>query len=180
MRDLPPIDLLRAAVAYDPETGNLAFKVRTDVRPCWNTRHAGKPALHTLSPVDGYLRGYLFRRMLLAHRVIFALATGRTTFGFIDHINGNRADNRLCNLREVDRGENARNKARPSNSTTGLIGVSRDANGRYRAHITVADKAIHLGRFATAEAAYAARKAAEAKYGFHPNHGRDLFLSDAA
>lgn len=178
MRVLPSIEVLRAAVHYDGETGELTWLRRDGVRATWNTKHAGKPALHTKAP-DGYFRGYLFSKMTLAHRVAYALLTGRTDFAFIDHINGDRADNRACNLREVDRLTNARNKARPSNSTTGHIGVSLTYDGRYRAHITVGKKIRHLGRFAALEDAIRARKQAEAELGFHKNHGRSL-ITEAA
>ncbi len=178
MRKLPDIEVLRAALSYDAETGKLFFKARHDARGCWNARHAGKEALHTIGS-DGYFRGYLFGKMTLAHRVAFALFAGRTDLAFIDHLNGNRSDNRASNLREVDRTENAKNKARPSNSTTGMIGVSKTYDGRFRAHITINDKTVHLGRFATADLAQEARKKAEREFGFHPNHGRDLIESAA-
>lgn len=179
MRKLPPIEQLTTALEYRAGTGEILFKPRTSARACWNARHAGKRALSTKG-ADGYLRGYLFSEMTLAHRVAFALHVGRSDIGFIDHINGNRSDNRACNLREVSRSENARNKARPSNSTTGYIGVSRTHDGKFRAHITINNKTKHLGRFDSLIDAIVARKSAERKFGFHLNHGRDLFIEGAA
>ncbi len=179
MGDLPNIERLREALEYNPTTGLLTFKSRADARPCWNARHVGKAAINTAS-VDGYRRGYLFGKMMLAHRVAFALHYGRTDLKFIDHINGDRSDNRAENLREVTRAENARNKARPSNSTTGHIGVSKTYDGRFRAHITVGNKVRHLGRFPTIEQAVAVRASAERELGFHQNHGRDLTIKGNA
>jgi hypothetical protein len=99
----------------DFSTGELRWKPRpvelfADERACkmWNTRFAGKRALTTIS-FYGYPHGALFNRGTLAHRVIWALAHGRWPEGQIDHINGNRADNRLCNLREVKPSDNQRN-----------------------------------------------------------------------
>jgi hypothetical protein len=46
------------------------------------------------------------------------------------------------------------------------------ATGKWRAHIVVAQRHIHLGMFADMADAIAARKGAEITYGFHPNHGR--------
>lgn len=172
MQELPDIEILRASLECDPETGKLTFKSRPNARGCWNARHAGKPALHTLNP-DGYCRGFLFSRMTLAHRVAFAFYTGRTDFGFIDHINGDRSDNRKCNLREVSRLENALNKAKPRNSTTGHVGVHKVAEGVWRSHICIGNKTKHLGRFKNIADAIAARKAAERDLGFHENHGRE-------
>ena len=179
MRELPPIELLSEALEYCAETGSLRFKQRPSARACWNARHAGKLALSTKG-ADGYLRGYLFARMTLAHRIAFALHSGRSDIGYIDHINGNRSDNRACNLREVSMAENAKNKARPSNSTTGHVGVSETYDGKFRAHITVSHRTIHLGRFSDIEQAITARRAAERQHGFHENHGRDLFIEGAA
>lgn len=178
MREILTIDKLVSALEYNPETGALIFKERPNARPCWNARHAGKPALSSLGP-DGYFRGYLFSKMTLAHRIAFAIYTGRTDIGFIDHVNGLRNDNRAVNLREVSRLENAKNKARPSNSTTGYIGVSQTYDGKFRAYITVHNKTIHLGRFAKIEAAISARENAQQVYGFHENHGRNPFIEGA-
>lgn len=179
MCELPSIETLRATLEYDSDTGNLFFKERPDVRACWNARLAGKRAMSTLGG-DGYFRGYLFSKMTLAHRIAYALHTGNSQFGFVDHINGIRSDNRACNLREVSRGENAQNKARPQNSTSGHIGVSPVDEVFWRAHITTNNRTQHLGRFRSIDEAIAARKAAEVRLGFHQNHGRDLFIEGAA
>lgn len=138
----------------------------------WNTRHAGKPAFaHRTGP--GYLHGGLLNEKLLAHRAVWCLATGRWPAATIDHINGNRQDNRLCNLRDVPHVQNCRNQPLSRASTTGLTGVSLDSrSGKYEAHITVAGKTHHLGKFDTVHEARLARQQANTKHGFHPNHGR--------
>lgn len=178
MRSLPSLEVLQQTVDYDPHTGILTWRYRVNERPSWNSRHAGKPAINSISP-EGYRRGYLLGVMTLAHRVAYAIFVNRTDIGFIDHINGDRADNRAINLREVSRAENAKNKTLPSNSTSGHIGVSQTYDGRWRAHITVNNKMRHLGRFLAIEDAIAARDAAELEHGFHPNHGR-MFVGAAA
>jgi hypothetical protein len=90
----------------------------------------------------------------------------------IDHINGNRRDNRIANLRAVDRRENMRNARLRSNNTSGIVGVtfSRDRK-KWVAQINDG-KVRSLGRFDKFEDAVEARKAAERRAGFHPNHGR--------
>lgn len=92
---------------------------------------------------------------------------------FIDHINGDKADNRITNLRSIVKQENHRNMKRFSSSSTGVTGVTRHhQTNKWRAYITVNQKQLSLGCFERIDDAIAARKAAEAAHGFHPNHGR--------
>lgn len=162
---------LRELLDYNPETGELRWKPRPATmfkaehwQRTWNTRQAGRPAF-TVGD-KGYRRGMIFRRMYLAHVVAWAISTGKWPDGQIDHINGVRDDNRLANLREVTRSENCRNGKRRSSNTSGVNGVARHGD-RWRAYIMV-----HLGIFDTLEEAAAARKDAESRLGYHPNHGR--------
>ncbi len=91
----------------------------------------------------------------------------------IDHINGARTDNRLCNLREVDRITQRRNQKLGSNNTSGLHGVYWHKNQKkWFAAIKINNVLKHLGSFKNFFEACCARKSAEAKYNFHPNHGR--------
>ena len=138
----------------------------------WNTKNAGKPAFsHRMGA--GYLHGGLLNKKLLAHRAVWCLATGRWPTATIDHINGNRKDNRICNLRDVPHAENCRNQPLSRASTTGFTGVSfnRERN-KYDAHIVVNGKTMHLGKFASLADARRARQQANARHGFHDNHGR--------
>nr|WP_175479900.1 HNH endonuclease signature motif containing protein [Paracoccus homiensis] len=107
-----------------------------------------------------------------AHRVAWAVIHGRWPNGEIDHINGDRSDNRLANLREVTKRENHRNMAIRSDNTSGVTGVywARE-KGKWAAYIK-ADKMVALGRYDTFAEAVAARRAAEKVLGYHPNHGR--------
>lgn len=97
--------------------------------------------------------------------------------GVVDHINHNSLDNRRCNLRDVKPRANSMNCKPSKNNTSGRMGVwvckNRPVNP-FAACITVNRKTIHLGRYATFEEACAAREAAEVKYGFHKNHGKDI------
>lgn len=177
---LPSQDVLNQFLRYDPETGKLYWRWRSDemfsdgdarTHKVWNSRYAGKEAFITAN-VKGYLYGSIHKRKMKAHRVIWKMVTGEEP-DQIDHINGDTADNRWTNLRDVVGAENQKNMKRPKNNTSGMIGVSWDsARGKWAAEIWNAGVKHHLGRFDDFDEAVAARLAAQERFGFHPNHGR--------
>lgn len=88
------------------------------------------------------------------------------------HINHNPVDNRLGNLRLVTSAENNRNVPLRKANTSSVCGVNwHKLRCKWRAYIRTSGKHLHLGMFDNFEDAVSARKAAEVKYGFHPNHG---------
>ncbi len=94
----------------------------------------------------------------MAHRIIWVLAYGKAPEEgkVIDHINGNRSDNRLCNLRCVTQQENLQNqhKAHKGNAS-GFLGVTWDAPHKaYKARIHVKGKDIFLGLYKTPKEAH--------------------------
>lgn len=174
---------LRRLVSLDAETGRLYWRRRSEpdfcgaknpARACntWNSRFAGKEAFCTLSG-NGYLHGALHDRKVCAHRIVFALHHGRWPEYTIDHINGDRMDNRPINLRDVVHAENMRNQPISKASSTGVIGVSLDSSRKkFEAYITVSGRKKYLGRFDSVSDAFAARSSANETVGFHENHGR--------
>lgn len=174
-----PIELLHELMICTPETGELFWKRRdahhfceTHVWKTWNIRYAHKPALSCINGT-GYKAGTVKGTRVPAHRVIWAMTFGEWPSEDIDHINGNRADNRIENLRAVSRQENTKNKATQKNSGSQVSGVMwAKRNEKWRARITVNGRRVDLGLHSTFDEAVAARKTAECRYGFHPNHGR--------
>ena len=75
---------------------------------------------------DGYLIIKIKGKQYKAHRLVFAYFNDRFPTKEIDHINRNRTDNRIENLREVDRTENVRNTTKKINPDTGVYGVYKD------------------------------------------------------
>ena len=135
---------------YDPLTGALMWKKRPHGKP-------NKSCVAGYTNTAGYQVTMVNYKGYLNHRIAWLLTTGSWPQLELDHINGVRNDNRLCNLREVTSSENKENvrRARVNNKTTGLLGVSLyKRDGTYTAKITVAYKSIYLGRFSTPEEAH--------------------------
>ena len=149
---------LRSILHYDPATGIFTWKVSTsssvkigDITGCPNG--------------GGYLRLWLQSRLYLAHRLAWLHTYGVWPKDQIDHINRNRLDNRIANLREVSHKQNQQNRSKPSNNTSGHPGVCwHKRDFKWQAQIKHNRKQIHLGFFATIEEAVAARKAGEKLY----------------
>ncbi len=90
------------------------------------------------------------------HHIIWLWHHGSLPNGVIDHINGNKADNRIENLRIGSHAQNCQNKRRPMiTNKLGVQGVYK-VNNKYRAAIHKNYKRIHIGYFDTAEEAYQA------------------------
>jgi hypothetical protein len=184
-RELPSQEHLRMLLDYDHLNGVLRWKKRDlslfengghgaeHNRDKWNARWAGKEALAAIKG-DGYKHGAIDGVHYVSHRVIWKWMTGNDPAEDIDHIDGNRKNNKWSNLRSVNRSENLRNAARHKDNSSGTTGVRYVAKGGlWQAYIIRGRTFISLGSYKNKDDAIAARKQGEKEYGFHPNHGRD-------
>lgn len=154
-------DLVRSLLHYEPETGVFVWNGGVTVRQAnlMKGRIAGG-----LRPSDGYWCIKIGRRKYAAHRLAWLYMTGELP-ALIDHINGERTDNRWANLRVADKSVNNHNRRGPnSTSSTGLLGAFKAQGGCFKSAISVRGKSIFLGQFDTADEAHAAYMAAKAKY----------------
>ena len=147
---------------YNPDSGAFTWKVKTK-------RHAGVSwpgdVAGTIKSETGYMFLGLWGFQYRAHRLAFLMMTGEWPRDEVDHINGNRADNRWCNLRSATRPQNGRNTAIGTSNKSGCKGVSfRKDTSKWHARIVVDGKTILLGNFSLIEDAISARKTAEMKY----------------
>lgn len=146
---------------YDSAVGRLVWKARPFERPQWNGRWAGKPA-----GVVGF-KGYRYVRFqgrtYREHRLVWLYHYGHWPLDQIDHMNGDKSDNRIENLRDVSTSINKQNMRRPrADNTSGFLGVTwSKARHAWVAQIQVNGKNRSLGAFTTPEDAYRAYLAAK-------------------
>lgn len=161
---LPPQERLLELFSYDAETGDLARKIST------MGSSVGDIAGHRDGA--GYRRVQVDGRSYVAHRLIWKMVYSVDPKDQLDHINQKRSDNRISNLREVTPAENQKNKTQYCNNTSGHTGVVWNKPAKkWCAMIKVSGCQKNLGCFIDKSEAAAARKEAEIKYEYHPNHG---------
>jgi hypothetical protein len=177
-KNLIPVETLRQLLRHDPETGKLYWLERhngacaTDkARIIFNKRFAGEEAF-TAKDGYGYFCGTVLGSSMKAHRVVWALHYGAWPKEHIDHINHNRSDNCIKNLREVLQEENQRNQRKSKANTSGVTGVYWDRwTSQWVVRFKINGVQCNLGRFDDFDAAVAVRKNAERQRGYHQNHG---------
>ena len=141
---------LRKILNYDTETGIFTWKER--IAKCV---HIGAVA-GCLEKRIGYVTIGISGDVFKAHRLAWLYVHGVWPDGLIDHINGQKADNRIANLRVVDAGGNSQNVRKPNKrNKSGFIGVIA-YQGKWRASITVNKKTRRIGDFNTPEEAHKA------------------------
>ena len=142
-------DQLRAILRYDQTTGIFVWLVRPS-RRAFAGDIAGYPAS------NGYTYITFERSKMFAHRLAWLYVTGMVPEVALDHIDGNRSNNRFANLRLAPGSVNQQNiRAATSKSLSGVLGASRQRDV-FCARIVVNRKIIYLGTFVTAEEAGAA------------------------
>ena len=151
MTTQPPctIEHLRASFIYDTQTGFFTW-VTHKRRPDLVGKRAG--SAHDM----GYWTIAIHNRKQLAHRLVWAYMTGEWPTQHIDHINGDKQDNRFCNLRQVSRHGNLQNMRKATRANkVGLLGVSAH-QGKWRAQIMVNGVITRKAGFNTPEEAHEA------------------------
>jgi hypothetical protein len=144
---LPPCSTLWETFDYRPLTGELIWKVDTLFAQIGDV--AGKKAA-----ADGYKRVGLNLKLFRQHRIIWAWVAGIDPAHYvIDHIDGNKTNNRWFNLRLATKSQNNTNSKIYRSNTTGFKGVMPRPNGTYTARIWSNGKGYCLGTFHTIEAA---------------------------
>lgn len=152
-------DRVRALLSYDAATGEFRWRAKR--------RRVRVGALAGSFSCGGYWNIRVDGRLHMAHRLAWLYTHGAWPQNQIDHVDGDRLNNSLVNLREATGAQNIRNRGPHRNNEAGLKGVSPvRRSGKWRALIRIAGKVVYLGEFASpgeAHSAYAV--AARAHHG---------------
>lgn len=150
---------VRRYLSYDASTGVLTWIAG---------RRRGRPAGYLT--VNGYIHVGLCRRLYLGHRLAWLYVHGEWPPAQIDHVDGDRANNRLSNLRLALPRQNSWNYRKPITNKSGMKGACENRPGRWIAQIKANGKKYYLGTFDSAAAAHAAYCEAAAR--FHGEYAR--------
>lgn len=181
-KPLPTPDVLRQLLRYEPRTGKLFWLERGPEwfsGGCrtpewrannWNARHAGEETGHVLP--NGYMQICLFSRRISFHRVAWAIFHGcyPPPDKQIDHIDRDKSNNRISNLRAVSLRENIWNRSSTRDDAIGAYWMPR--NKKWQSSIGWNGKQVYLGIFRQREDALQAYTTAldRVSRGLHPRH----------
>lgn len=155
---------LKELFHYDPNTG---YITRTS-----SVSNVKRGDIAGGKTEQGYIRIRVDGKKYLGHRLAWLYVYGRWPRDQIDHINHDRADNRLENLREVSSQTNCRNQSVRPDNNSGFTGISWDKDaGKWKSQIVALGKKINLGRYSDISDAVKVRSDAECRFGYHKNHG---------
>lgn len=149
---------LNSLLDYDPETGIFVWKKTLSIR-------AMAGSIAGSSAKNGYRKTSIRGREHYLHRLAWAMSHGAWPIGQIDHVNGVRSDNRICNLREASPSQNVMNSKTRRDNLSGVKGVYWVAcRNKWSCRITRDGNTVFLGYFHTIEDARIARDQAAAIY----------------
>lgn len=143
---------LKERLNYDPETGVFNW------RKTWNPVYIGTVAgrVRKAGKSKAYVGIVFSGKEYMAHRLAWLYVYGVFPDRSLDHINRVKHDNRIANLREATPAQNNMNRDISIRNVSGFKGVSyRQSMRKYCASISVLDRDLYLGSFATPEEASA-------------------------
>jgi hypothetical protein len=160
------IDRLRLVLSYDKTTGVFERLIKV------NRNSVIGEEVGSVNRVNGYRYIRIDGRAYLHHRLAWFYVHGQWPDDQIDHIDGNRLNNSVVNLRPASSKQNRENRELSTSNKTGYRGVFyRKDKDKYRASVKHNGKSQHLGYFNTAEEAAVVAKNARARLFTH-DHGR--------
>lgn len=161
------LDGIKSFLRYEPSTGEFWWLKSNSNRVRVGDK-AGSLA------ITGYYEISYKKQRILAHRLAWFFGYGLMPDGVIDHINGVKTDNRVCNLRCVGQLENSQNSYKPTiASRSGVRGVYQNHVGSWIAQITANGSKMHLGSFKSIDEAKNAYLTAKLKFHSLPDQTKN-------
>ena len=161
---------LKFHLSYDSSIGEFIWLNPTGPRVRYGEKAGKRPICKTK---QRYSTVVIHGKRYPAHHLAWLYVYGYLPDLEIDHINGDSFDNRISNLRLVDRINNTRNAKRRSDNKSGIAGVSwRQSRRCWIVRIGAGDRDKSMGQFHDFLEACCVRKSLEVKLGYHANHGR--------
>ena len=136
------LDEIRQMLSYCPATGE--FRWRID-----RGRIKAGDVAGSIDKSTGYLQIRANYKLLLGHRLAWSMIHGKMPSGVIDHINRDRSDNRITNLRDTSQRKNQWNRNLNKNNTSGVSGVYWSRNcKKWHARLEDMGRKVDLGMYA--------------------------------
>ncbi|AYN94411.1 HNH endonuclease [Pseudomonas sp. LTJR-52] len=167
---------LKAKFHYSPLAGVFEKRVGTK-------RKGYKWVLVGTTKTDtGYASMQIMGKRYLVHRLAWLYVYGKFPDMALDHIDGDRLNNAISNLREVTAAQNVHNSQKPSHNKSGVKGVSYcEASKTWTAQVAIERRPVFMKRYKTKEEAIqAVRAARELAHGEYANHGIHKFILEDA
>jgi len=149
-------DYLSTIITYSPDSGVITR----------NGKEAGYASSH------GYRQIEIKGKAYMAHHVAWVMSHGVWPKAQLDHINHNRTDNRIDNLREVNNQGNRLNLSKRKDNSSGHTGLYKTKSGKYIVRLCIRKKIHNLGTHSDITKALSIRDSAYKALGFHVNHGK--------
>ena len=160
------LDTLFTLLDYNADSGEFKWTYA-------NSKNTSKGKVAGTKLSNKYIRIFIFGKFYQAHRLAWYMYYGKEPEYGLDHIDGNKHNNAIDNLRDVPQASNAKNSRLSISSSSGFTGVTfMKRSKKWRSRIMVDGADIHLGFFNDKQDAVIARARANKRYGFHENHGK--------
>lgn len=157
---------LKEYLHYCPNTGIFTW-IKSPINSIKINSLAG-----TIS-TDDYVVIRFDKKRYQAHRLVWLYLYGAFPITDIDHIDHDRSNNKLLNLRTATKQVNNKNASKRVDNNSGYTGVCwNKKDKRWAAYIRAGKVFTYLGNFKVLEDAVRVRKQAEIDYGYHSNHGK--------
>ncbi len=168
--------MLHPELTIIKKTGKATWKIKPEI----NQRNIFWNKLHAFKEINSKLNGYIHisivynrkREHIYLHKLIWFIVHNELSITIIDHINRDRSDNRINNLRSVAHSENQKNTSKLKNNKSGVTGVCWDGDrNKWRAQCGLNGKTKYLGLYSDISDAETVVRKFRSENGFTIDHG---------